>query len=212
MEIKTTRKCKSCKENIVLETDKFVLYDDDKYYHIDCFISLMENKKRNKLNKDEVLELVKELQKQNSNKIKDIINKNHLFKYLQRRYDVVYLPSFVFIKFEQVFDGTYKNLSEPVNAEDLLDMWIRKESYLDKNYQWKISKGESMDGIGRIWYDLAILLSKISSYKKWKEENKTIEITKEEFIKENMSKIDFTKILNNSNKNKINIDEILEEI
>jgi hypothetical protein len=211
MEIQTIRKCKLCKENIVLETNKFVP-DGDKYYHYDCFVTFMESKKRNKLCKEDILKLAKELQEQHLNEIKDIINKNHLFKYLQRRYDLVFMPSFVFIKFNSVFDGAYKNLTEPVNAEDLLDMWIRKENYLDKNYQWKLSKGESMDGLGRMWYDLATILSKVGSYRKWKEENKTIEITKEEFIKENMSKIDFTKISNNNNKNKININEILEEI
>jgi hypothetical protein len=211
MEIKTTRKCHLCKENIILETDKFIVYKDDEYYHYDCFITFMNNKKRNKLSSEEIIDLAKKLQLQSFDKTKDIINKNHLYKYLQKRYDIVFLPSFVFIKFNDIFNGTYKNLSEPVEVEDLLDMWQRKESYLDKNYQWKLSKGESIDGMGRMWYDLSILMSKIGSYKKWKDEQKANEIIKEESIKENKLKIDYTKVYNKNN-NKINIEDILEEM
>ena len=211
MEIQTTRKCHLCKEKIVLENDKFVLYKNEEYYHYDCFITFMNDKKRNKLSQEEILELAKKLQLQSNDKIKKIISENHLYKYLEKRYELVYTPSFIFVKFNSVFDGTYKNLTEPVCAEDLLDMWIRKESYLDKTYQWKLSKGESMDGIGRMWYDLAIILSKVSSYRKWKDEQRANEVTKEEAIKENKNKIDYTKVYNKNN-NKININDILEEI
>jgi hypothetical protein len=212
MEIKTTRKCHLCKENIILEFDKFIIYKNDEYYHYDCFITFMNNKKRDKLSSEEIQELAKKLQLQSFDKTKDIINKNHLYKYLQKRYDIVYLPSFVFIKFDSIFNGTYKNLSEPVCVEDLLDMWQRKENYLDKTYQWKLSKNESMDGIGRMWYDLAILMSKVSSYKKWKAEQETNIINKNKLAEENKSKIDYTKIYNNNNKNnKINIKDLIEE-
>jgi hypothetical protein len=211
MEIKTIRKCHLCKENIVLESDKFVVYKNDEYYHYDCFITFMSNKKRDKLSPEEIQELAKKLQQQSFDKTKDIINKNHLYKYLQKRYDIVYLPSFVFVKFNSVFEGTYKNLSEPVCVEDLLDMWQRKESYLDKQYQWKLSKGESMDGIGRMWYDLATLMSKISSYKKWRDEQRANEVIKEESIRDNKSRIDYTKVYNKNN-NKINIEDMLEEM
>jgi len=211
MEMKTIRKCHLCKENVTLETDKFIVYKDDEYYHYDCFITFMNNKKRNKLSSEEIIDLAKKLQLQSNDKTKDIINKNHLYKYLQKRYDIVFLPSFVFIKFNDIFNGTYKNLSEPVEVEDLLDMWQRKESYLDKNYQWKLSKGESMDGMGRMFYDLSILMSKIGSYKKWKDEQKANENMKEESIKENKLKIDYTKVYNKNN-NKINIEDILEEM
>jgi len=210
MEIKTTRKCHFCKENITLETDKFIVYKDDEYYHYDCFITFMNNKKRNKLSSEEIIDLAKKLQLQSNDKTKDIINKNHLYKYLQKRYDIVFLPSFVFIKFNDIFNGTYKNLSEPVEVEDLLDMWQRKESYLDKNYQWKLSKGESMDGMGRMWYDLAIILSLVGSYKKWKdtEEEKQKKIKALSFE----NKIDYNIISKNvKQRNEVKENYIIEE-
>jgi len=212
MEIQTIRKCKLCKENIVLETSKFVPYNGDKYYHYDCFITFMESKKRNNFSQEEIKHLAEELQEQYFNKTKNIINENHLFKYLQKRYGLVYMPTFIFVKFNSVFDGTYKNLSEPVNAEDLLDMWIRKESYLDKNYQWKLSKGECMDDIGRMWYDLATLMAKVSSYRKWKMSQVINEITKENIIEEKKSKIDYTKLYSTKKKEKNNMEDIFEEI
>jgi hypothetical protein len=68
-----------------------------------------------------------------------------------------------------------------------------------------------MDGMGRMFYDLSILMSKIGSYKKWKDEQKANENMKEESIKENKLKIDYTKVYNKNN-NKINIEDILEEM
>jgi hypothetical protein len=209
MEIQTTRKCHLCKEKIVLENDKFVLYKNEEYYHYDCFITFMNDKKRNKLSQEEILELAKKLQLQSNDKIKKIISENHLYKYLEKRYELVYTPSFIFVKFNSVFNGTYKNLTEPVCAEDLLDMWIRKESYLDKTYQWKLSKGESMDGIGRMWYDLAILMSKVSGYRKWKDEQRANE-NKDRIIEE-QTKMDY-KLINKYTLNNINNDNKIEEI
>jgi hypothetical protein len=200
----------------VLESDNFVIYKNDLYYHSDCFINNPIKENRKLLSIEEKEKLIKASQLENKEKIKDIIDKNHFYKYIQRRYDLVYLPSFVFVKFDSVFNGTYKNLSEPVSVEDLLDMWERKESYLDKQYQWKLSKGESMDGLGRMWYDLATLMSKIGSYKKWKDEQKANE-NKDKII-ESQTKINYNLInkstLNNiNNKNKVDeIADYLEEI
>ena len=214
--IQTTRKCKLCKENIVLENDNFVIYKNDFYYHSDCFINNPIKENRKLLSVEEKEKLIKTSQIENKEKVKDIINKNHFYKYIQRRYDIVYLPSFVFVKFDSVFNGTYKNLSEPVSVEDLLDMWERKESFLDKNYQWKLSKGESMDGMGRMWYDLATLMAKVGSYKKWKDEQKANE-NKDKII-ESQTEINYNLInkstLNNiNNKNKVEeIADYLEEI
>lgn len=214
MEIKTTRKCKLCKNLIVLEKDKFILYKTEEYYHYDCFIEFIKNKNK-KISQEEILIIIKELQEKNYDKIKNIIDKNHLFEYITRKYELIYKPKYIYIKFEQVFNGSYKNLSESVSPEDLLDMWQRKEGYLDRTNQWKISKGEVMEGLGRMWYDLAIVLSKLSSYRKWKDqqkanENKDLIIHKK--IETNYQKINKT-TLNNINNNKTEeIANYIEEI
>lgn len=171
MEIKTTRKCKVCKNIITLENDKFVLYKEA-YYHNDCFIENVNEKRNKKLTQDEILVMMDVLQEKNKDKIKDVIDKNHLFEYVTRKYELIYKPKYIYIKFEQVFNGSYKNLSEPVSPEDLLDMWQRKEGYLDKTNQWKLSVGEKLEGLNRLWYDLSIVLNKLPSYRKWQDEQK----------------------------------------
>lgn len=212
IEVKTTRKCSYCKDKIILETGNFVIYKDNVYYHYDCFISFMNSKKRNKLSQDEIMDMIKESKEKNSDKVKYIIDKNHFERYLQRRYDIPCLPKSIYTRLEQIFNGTYKNLSEPISPSDLFDMWKRKEDYLEKTNQWKIDKGEGIsDGIARFFYDLAILLTKLDSYKKWKMSQEINVRTKQNIIEENKSKIDYTKMYNN-NKEKINIENILEEI
>jgi hypothetical protein len=190
MEIKTTRKCKKCKNLIVLEYDKFTLYKEE-YYHNDCFIESINEKRKKKLTQGEIMVMMDMLQEKNKNKIKDIVDKNHLFEYVTRKYELIYKPKYIYIKFEQVFNGTYKNLSEVVSPEDLLDMWQRKESYLDKTYQWKVVKGEGLNGLNRMWYDLAIVLSKVGSYRKWQDEQKKNEKQAETKLSGiNLNKID----------------------
>jgi hypothetical protein len=208
MEIKTTRKCKKCKDLITLEYDKFTLYKEG-YYHNDCFIESINEKRKRKLTQGEIMVMMDMLQEKNKNKIKDIIDKNHLFEYVTRKYELIYKPKYIYIKFEQVFNGTYKNLSEVVSPEDLLDMWQRKESYLDKTYQWKISKGETMDGLGRMFYDLSIVLSKVSSYRKWQDEQKA-QKNKDKII-ESSTNIDY-KLINKHALENINNKNQYEEI
>jgi hypothetical protein len=208
MEIKTTRKCKVCKNLIVLETDKFVPHNKDDYYHQDCFIEMMKDKN---LSQDEISEIIKKDREKNHDKIKMLIDKNHLFVFVVKKYELTFKPKYLFLRFEQIFNGSYKNITEPVSPSDLLDMWLRKENELDRINQWKIGKGESLDGLNRMWYDVAILLSKASSYKKWKMSQVINDRTKENIIEENKSKIDYMKIYN-GNKERTNIENILEEI
>lgn len=208
MEIKTTRKCKVCKNLITLEYDKFTLYKEA-YYHNDCFIENVNEKRNKKLTQDEIIIMMDMLQEKNKDKIKDVIDKNHLFEYVTRKYELIYKPKYIYIKFEQVFNGSYKNLSEPVSPEDLLDMWQRKEGYLDRTYQWKIGKGEEMDGLGRMFYDLSIILSKVSSYRKWQDEQKA-QKNKDKII-ESSTNIDY-KLINKHTLENINNKNQYEEI
>jgi len=210
MEIKTTRKCKVCKNLIVLETDKFVPHNKDDYYHQDCFIEMM-NDKNKQLSQDEILEIIKKDREKSHDRIKMLIDKNHLFVFIVKKYELTFKPKYLFLRFEQIFNGSYKNITESVSPSDLLDMWLRKENELDRINQWKIGKGEPLDGLNRLWYDVAILLSKASSYKKWKMSQVINDRTKENIIEENKSKIDYMKIYN-GNKERTNIENILEEI
>ena len=134
--------------------------------------------------------------------------------WLYRTYEVSFLPKYFFINLDKVYKGTYKNLNKPVPVEDLWDMWQRKMPYLLKVYDKNKRSGKDMNGISRINYDMAIILSKYDSYLEWREQQKQAQM--EEIAKKG-THIDYNKVPNNNintqnTDDKIDIDSILDEI
>ena len=133
--------------------------------------------------------------------------------WLYREYEISFLPKYFFINLDKVYKGTYKNLTKPVPVEDLWDMWKRKMPYLQKVNK-NIRMGKKIDGMARINYDMAIVLSKYDSYLEWKEQQQQALL--EEARKKEQT-VDYDKVYNNaqpvSKKNtQINIDSIIDEI
>lgn len=132
--------------------------------------------------------------------------------WLYRTYEVSFLPKYFFINLDKVYKGTYKNLNKPVPVEDLWDMWQRKLPYLMKVYDKNVRSGKTMDGIARISYDMAIVLSKYDSYISWKENQQRIQAEQQERDKE----IQYTKLTkpvsSSADKDEINLSDILDEI
>lgn len=91
-----------------------------------------------------------------------------LSDFIYKEYNVSFLPKHFFINLDKVYKGTYKNLNKPVPVEDLFDMWQQKMEYLNKVAEQNRQKGKMIEGIARINYDLAILLSRYDSYCEWK--------------------------------------------
>lgn len=180
---------------------------------------MLLDKKRPKYTLEQAEQITNE-ELENSRHNPDVIRfitKNHLIKYLQKTYNVVYMPDYFYIKLDEVFNGTYKNMSRGVPPQDLLDMWIRKQAYLNQKRDWNKSRGNPIDGLHLIQYDLAILLSKYGSYLQWKEEqriaqekNKIIEKQIEIDIKK-LNKIVDNNLKEDQARNK-DIADFLEEI
>jgi hypothetical protein len=212
--IQTTKKCNRCKEIIVLDDFDFVK-DKEKYYHFECYIIKLTTQKREQQEEPEARKNAELLRNESRKNIKVIMAKDKLYKWLQRTYDVVSLPSYFFVKMDSVYNGTYKNLTEGICAEDLLDMWQRKIDYLNKTASWKNSRGEKIEDLNRIWYDLAILMTKFGSYKKWKEEQRILEIQNKAMITPsgmNFNAINNTTIKMIEKENYESIADFLEEI
>ncbi len=91
-----------------------------------------------------------------------------LSDFIYKEYNVSFLPKHFFINLDKVYKGTYKNLTKPVPIEDLFDMWQQKMNYLNKVAENNRQNGKKIEGMARINYDLAILLSKYDSYCEWK--------------------------------------------
>jgi len=215
MTICITRKCGYCKEYIDLDVDNFV-YVKDKYYHFDCAVEEKLNMKRNKLSEEQIINNFLEIQKQNERIIEYKKEKDRLFRWLQNTYNTVVLPKYFYMKMDEIFTGTYKGLSKGIPPEDLLDMWKRKLSELERINNQNARKGKSLIGVAIINYDLAVLLGKYDSYLKWKEDQKLLENDKQNIINEaNKPKINYD-LINKSIKNNqdldTNINDLLDEV
>lgn len=209
-----TRKCNICKQSIEIERDNLV-YDKEKYFHYDCFINSHLRKKRNKLQKEEIIIKAKNLQKENFYIVKDIIDKAKLYYWIQHTYNVVVLPSYFFIKMDSIYDGSFKGLSKGIPAEDILDMWQRKKNELDRIADGNKKKDKVIDGLGRINYDLAVILSKYDSYLRWKEKQKIKQVIESERqVHKDLHTIDYKQIYDKeqSEKEFFNISDIIDDI
>lgn len=107
--------------------------------------------------------------------------------------------------------GNYKGQGKPIPFEDLLDMWERKMPYLTRTYQKNCDKGKRIDGIARVMYDLAILMSKYDSYLEWKSMNETQKTT--EITAARSEKIEYKNVTNTVEKiENDNMNDILDDI
>lgn len=199
---------------MVLEEYNFVLYKN-KYYHFDCYVSSLVNKKRNPLEIGEARRIARELKDQSKDVVNDIIAKNHLYTWLRKKYEIIVMPSYIFTRLESVFKGDYKGMDRSIPAEDLLDMWKRKWSDLNDLYGWNVKKGKSMDSIGRLLYDLAVILAKTTSYYSWKENQKITEQKIKELQLENRNKINYDNInskVKSKTNNSFELNELIDEV
>lgn len=131
--------------------------------------------------------------------------------WLYRQYEVSFLPKYFFMNLDKVYKGTYKNLTKPVPVDDLWDMWQRKMPYLLKVYDRNKRIGKTMEGVSRINYDLAIVLSKYDSYLSWKDQQLQALAQNENNTSQT---IDFKRMpsLPTGRSSEININEIIDEI
>lgn len=183
---KTMRKCISCKEYITIEEswDTVIHYtgvskSHSGVYHLECFIKKFD---KNKFPKED--RTIKEITNDGSEELFKLVCKNHLYKYLADRYEIIMMPNYIYTKLEQIFSGDFRNMSKPIPPEHLLDMFIQRKDYLEKIYH-----KQKLDGTSMINYDLAVLIAKYPAYLKYIEKEKQNEIQTVSLIER--KKIDF---------------------
>jgi len=183
---KTMRKCLVCKEYITLEDewDNIVHYSGQVktvsgVYHKNCFMKHWEN---GKIRKEE--RCVERLLSDSQDELFNLMCKNHLYKYFQQKYDVIMLPSYIFTKLEQIFTGKFKQMSRAIPPSHLLEMFERKESYLDGIYH-----KEKLDGVSLVNYNLAVLIAKYPKFLEWKERSISETISTVEYSNEKKPEI-----------------------
>ena len=140
-----------------------------------------------------------------------------LYDFIYKEYNVSTLPQYVFMQIASLYKGEYtKNTREPLQISifDLYDMWQRKMDYLKQTYEYNKTHGKDMYGANRVCYDLAILINKYDSYKRWKEKQNAIHEQEKTFAEQTkkMKAIRQTKSIQTPSENEIDISDIIDEI
>lgn len=110
---------------------------------------------------------------------------NELFAFIYKEYNVSSLPKYIFTNISKLFKGEYsKRVIEPISVFDLYDMWQRKMDFLNETYEYNKTHGKDMYGAQRISYDLAILINKYDSYKRWKEKQEAMHEQEKSYVQQ----------------------------
>lgn len=228
--VETKQICKYCNKNFYRGENKLSIRGYGKV-HIECYRNkLLEEYTEDYVNNriDELINKEREKntlkrekqnkskEKKDKEKIKLKLERDEFINYIQETYEISSFTKYMFIKLSQINNGKYGGLKEPISYKDLLYMFKSKKEYLEKVYQNNCAKGKNFDSLSRFNYDLAIILSKYESYKKWKEKQNIIKanMNLEKKKNEEEIKIDYSNIIkqNKKDNNKVEIVDILDDI
>ena len=152
------RKCAKCGREIQVSLPysfKYVYYKN-KWYCTDCFTAITTPRilKNGWFDKTSAYVLQE-------------VSKDDIDRYFKHHYNLSCVPSYIYIKLDSIYKGKYKGLACPIPPDELLDILLRKQNYIDGCLNYK-----SIDGVGKINYALAVAVGSYDSYKRWKEKNK----------------------------------------
>jgi len=210
----TTRKCGLCKEEIILEKENKAILINKKYYHYDCFIEKEINKKRNTLTKEEIENLADQISEKNKEFINELINKNHLYLWLQKKYELTIIPTYIYQKLAEIHNGTWKDLTIKIPPEDILDMFKRQWHNLEQINIGNINKGKKLSPESRLNYDISVIINKSSSYYDWRRKQEEQKIEMMQSIESSQATNNFRSSMEKENiaNNEKDLSQYLEEI
>ena len=134
-------------------------YKEDAYVKI---VGVFNGRKKDitKLNEYEIA-AVKEVDR--------IFDEKLVNDYIRKQYDIQTVP---WDSIAALYDGKY---GVKIPPKHLYDMFVRKQSYLDKINAQNVAKGKDITGVLRVKYDLKVLYNKYDSYLKFLEKQKILE-------------------------------------
>ena len=187
------RKCGCCGQDFYISNENIeeAIYYDKKTYHSRCFLDMCS--KRSKMKRSDVaqkwlwiLENIDSVKRDSYKHLNVAIIKDNVFEFIKSAYDVTIIPTTVWHKIGNIYNGTFKGMSEGIPPEHLLDMWQRKIDMLNGIANRNVTMGKKMSEEQRINYDLSILINKYDSYLKWLDKQKILEVEKETEKNENI--------------------------
>ena len=180
------RKCSCCGEDFYISKDNIddAIYYDKKTYHSSCFINICN--KRSQMKREDVsqkwtwvLNHLDSIKQESYEHLKLAVIKEDVFNFIKDAYDITIIPTTVWQKLSNIYNGTFKGMTYGIPPEHLLDMWERKIDMLNGIANRNDTKGRTMNVDQRINYDLSVLVNKYDSYLKWLEKQKILEAEKE---------------------------------
>ena len=180
------RKCSCCGEDFYISKDNIddAIYYDKKTYHSSCFINICN--KRSQMKREDVsqkwtwvLNHLDSIKQESYEHLKLAVVKENVFNFIKDAYDITIIPTTVWQKLSNIYNGTFKGMTYGIPPEHLLDMWERKIDMLNGIANRNSTKGKTMNADQRINYDLSVLVNKYDSYLKWLEKQKILEAEKE---------------------------------
>ena len=180
------RKCSCCGEDFYISKDNIddAIYYDKKTYHSSCFINICN--KRSQMKREDVsqkwtwvLNHLDSIKQESYEHLKLAVVKENVFNFIKDAYDITIIPTTVWQKLSNIYNGTFKGMTYGIPPEHLLDMWERKIDMLNGIANRNNTKGITMNVDQRINYDLSVLVNKYDSYLKWLEKQKILEAEKE---------------------------------
>ena len=215
------RKCGCCGEYLYINKNNIddAIYYDKKTYHSSCFINIC-NKRSNMKRKDTsqkwtwVLNNLDSIKQESFKHLKLETDKDDVFNFIINAYDLTIIPTTIWQKLNDIYNGTFKGMSVGIPPSDLLDMWKRKIDMLNGIAKKNELKGIHMQPDQRLNYDLSILVNKYDSYLKWKEKQKILETEKETEKTQNIvgQSIGYTKNINQDNNDTDDISSLVDDI
>lgn len=213
------RKCHKCGKTMKIKVGNVqeVVCYKDKYYHKDCFIEhATKQSQRSGIRSEQWKDALQNIEnyeriaaeKINERKPTDILN-----DWILDNYDLAVTPSPRFWStVEALGRGSYRNKRcKPVSIELLTEAWQWAQPNLNKIAVSNCAKGNEMEGESRLYYDLAIILSKMPVFIRYKEKQKA---AKEEMLgNANFEDIDMSRIgCNNQTKSRKDISDVADDL
>lgn len=215
---KNLRRCQYCDDKgcktIDIINDNFVFTESGsktivkKFYHRDCYKKYLETRKKS-LTEGEINDMMKLVDKGVEEYKYQSKIKNDFEDYIYNLYEVSCMPSYYFQRVSEILSGDYKDMKEPIGYEDLLEMFRRQAKQLNRIAEQKKEHGNGFDNVcSRGCFDLAVIVNKYDSFKKWKKsvsqlkqetENRHKDVNK---IEETNAVSDFVKTIPNTKKRK----------
>lgn len=190
------RICSECKKNIAIDKDNIpddVLFYKNQYYHIDCFKKMCETKINSPRARiaiwQQALSDIPLFVAEFKSKINALIDKDNIFVWISKEYNISKVNDRVFEKLDQVYKGTTKGQIYEISPKELLKEW---KYYIDDlkavHYRQNIKGGNNA-----ILYDLSILVDWNARYR---EDMRKREIAEQEKVREEATKeyIDYSKV------------------